>query len=78
MSNPNVNFWTLGQVAEMASDAYLQQQRVAIRGIGELRGNGQLVRRDVLEKCGGWNENSLTDDLDLTFKLHLAGVDIAF
>ncbi|MFT0752360.1 1,2-diacylglycerol 3-beta-glucosyltransferase [Thermostichus sp. MS-CIW-21] len=78
LSNPNVNFWTLGQVAEMASDAYLQQQRVAIRGIGELRGNGQLVRRDVLEKCGGWNENSLTDDLDLTFKLHLAGVDIAF
>ncbi|MFT0813610.1 glycosyltransferase [Synechococcus sp. OH20] len=78
LGNPNVNFWTLGQVAEMASDAYLQQQRVAVRGIGELRGNGQLVRRDVLEKCGGWNEATLTDDLDLTFKLHLAGVDIAF
>ncbi|MFS8899599.1 glycosyltransferase family 2 protein [Synechococcus sp. H65.1] len=78
LSNPNVNFWTLGQVAEMASDAYLQQQRVLIGGIGELRGNGQLVRRDVLEKCGGWNESTLTDDLDLTLKLHLAGVDIAF
>lgn len=78
LSNPKVNFWTLGQVAEMASDAYFQQQRVAVRGIGELRGNGQLVRRDVLEKCGGWNESTLTDDLDLTFKLHLAGVDIAF
>ncbi len=78
VSNPNINFWTRGQVAEMASDSYLQQQRVAVRGIGELRGNGQLVRRDVLEKCGGWNESTLTDDLDLTFKLHLAGVDIAF
>jgi 1,2-diacylglycerol 3-beta-glucosyltransferase len=78
LSNPDVNFWTLGQVAEMASDAYLQQQRVLIGGIGELRGNGQLVRRDVLEKCGGWNESTLTDDLDLTLKLHLAGVDIAF
>ncbi len=78
ISNAGTNFWTRGQVAEMASDSYLQQQRVAVRGIGELRGNGQLVRRDVLEKCGGWNENTLTDDLDLTFKLHLAGVDIAF
>ncbi|MEN9225825.1 MAG: glycosyltransferase family 2 protein [Thermostichus sp. HHBFW_bins_43] len=78
VSNANINFWTRGQVAEMASDSYLQQQRVAVRGIGELRGNGQLVRRDVLEKCGGWNESTLTDDLDLTFKLHLAGVDIAF
>lgn len=76
--NAEQNFWTLGQQAEMALDLHLQQQRTSIGGVGELRGNGQLVRRELLEKCGGWNEATITDDLDLTFKLHLARVDIAF
>ncbi|MDX2272454.1 MAG: glycosyltransferase family 2 protein [Cyanobacteriota bacterium] len=78
ISNAEQNFWTRQQRAEMAYDSYIQRQRIAIGGIGELRGNGQLVRRDVLKKCGGWNEATVTDDLDLTFKLHLAGIDIAF
>ena len=37
--NADVNFWTEGQVAEMALDSYVQQQRIAVGGIGELRGN---------------------------------------
>lgn len=78
IANAKDNFWTRGQEAEMALDSYFQQQRTSIHGLGELRGNGQLVRRDVLQKCGGWNESTLTDDLDLSFKLHLAGVDILF
>ncbi len=78
IANADFNVWTRGQRVEMAFDSYFQQQRIAVEGIGELRGNGQFVRRDVLEKCGGWNEETLTDDLDLTIKLHLAGVDIAF
>jgi len=35
-------FLTQGQVAEMALDSYFQQQRIALGGIGELRGNGQF------------------------------------
>jgi 1,2-diacylglycerol 3-beta-glucosyltransferase len=62
----------------MAFDTYLQQQRIAIGGIGELRGNGQFVRRTALESCGGWNEETITDDLDLTFRLHLDQWDIDF
>lgn len=76
IANASENFWTQGQVAEMALDAYVQQQRIAIGGIGELRGNGQFVRRTALEHCGGWNEETITDDLDLTFRLHLARWDI--
>jgi 1,2-diacylglycerol 3-beta-glucosyltransferase len=76
IANANTNFWTQGQVAEMALDAYVHQQRVAIGGVGELRGNGQFVRRKALESCGGWNEQTITDDLDLTFRLHLAHWDI--
>jgi 1,2-diacylglycerol 3-beta-glucosyltransferase len=78
ISNAPVNFWTKGQMAEMALDSYFQQQRIAIGGIGELRGNGQFVRRTALERCGCWNEQTITDDLDLTIRLHLDGWNIGF
>lgn len=76
IANSDRNFWTRGQVAEMAFDAYCQLKRVTGAGIGELRGNGQFVRRSALQQCGGWNEETITDDLDLTFRLHLTGWDI--
>ncbi|MBD2049080.1 glycosyltransferase family 2 protein [Coleofasciculus sp. FACHB-64] len=78
IANPSLNFWTRGQMAEMALDSYFQEQRIAIGGIGELRGNGQFVRRAALEHCGGWNEETITDDLDLTIRLHLDRWDIEF
>jgi 1,2-diacylglycerol 3-beta-glucosyltransferase len=70
------NFWVRGQMAEMAMDAFMHQQRAAGGGLGELRGNGQLLRREALLDCGGWNEETITDDLDLTFRLHLSQWDI--
>ncbi|MEL6136151.1 MAG: glycosyltransferase family 2 protein [Cyanobacteria bacterium J06628_6] len=78
IANASLNFWTRGQRAEMALDSYYQQQRVALGGIGELRGNGQFIRRDAITQCGGWNEETITDDLDLTLRLHLENWDIAF
>ncbi|MGB3790509.1 MAG: glycosyltransferase family 2 protein [Phormidesmis sp.] len=71
IANAAQNFWTRGQKAEMALDCYMQQRRIAIGGIGELRGNGQFVRREAIAQCGGWNEKTITDDLDLTIQLHL-------
>jgi len=76
IANADTNFWTRGQAAEMGLDLYLQQQRIAVGGVGELRGNGQFVRRQALASCGGWNEATITDDLDLTFRLHLNHWDI--
>ncbi|MEG4205284.1 glycosyltransferase family 2 protein [Microcoleus sp. Pol7_A1] len=78
IANAAVNLWTRGQEAEMALDSFFQQQRIAIGGIGELRGNGQFMRRNALERCGGWNEETITDDLDLTVRLHLDQWDIEF
>ncbi|MBD2105449.1 glycosyltransferase family 2 protein [Nodosilinea sp. FACHB-13] len=72
------NLWTRGQQAEMALDSYFQQQRISLGGIGELRGNGQFVRRAALAQCGGWNEETITDDLDLTLRLHFSGWEIQF
>jgi len=78
IANLSSNLWLQGQDAEMALDTLWQQQRIAIGGIGELRGNGQFVRRQALEACGGWNEKTITDDLDLTLRLHLNDWDIDF
>ena len=76
--NETENFWTKGQAAEMALDSYVQQQRIAVDGIGELRGNGQFVSRTALGSCGGWNEETITDDLDLTIRLHLDNWKVGF
>lgn len=78
IANVSKNGWIRGQTAEMALDSYFQQQRIAVGGIGELRGNGQFVRRAALHRCGGWNEETITDDLDLTIRLHLDRWDIEF
>lgn len=72
------SFLTRGQSSEMMLDAYFQQQRTAIGGLGELRGNGQFLRRSALNRCGGFNEETITDDLDLTLRLNLDGWDVAF
>jgi 1,2-diacylglycerol 3-beta-glucosyltransferase len=76
IANIDTNFLTRGQRTEMSLDAYLQQQRISQGGVGELRGNGQFVRRTALISCDGWNEETITDDLDLTLRLHLTGWEI--
>jgi 1,2-diacylglycerol 3-beta-glucosyltransferase len=76
IANAATNFWTKGQSAEMALDIFFQDRRNRVGGIGELRGNGQFVRRSALIDCGGWNEETITDDLDLTIRLHLGQWDI--
>ena len=78
ISNADTNFLTRCQQMEMSCDAFLQTHRIAVRGISELRGNGMFVRRELLEKCNGWNEDTVTDDLDLCFKLYLTGTEIEF
>jgi len=37
-----------------------------------------LVKREALEEVNGWNNNTLTDDLDLSTRLHIEGWDIRF
>jgi 1,2-diacylglycerol 3-beta-glucosyltransferase len=78
ITNASVNFLTQCQQMEMSCDCFLQTHRIAIGGMTELRGNGMLVKRSLIEKCHGWNEDTLTDDLDLTFKLYLIGAEITF
>lgn len=78
ITNADINFLTRCQQMEMCCDSFLQTHRLAVGGMSELRGNGMLVRRDILDKCQGWNENTVTDDLDLCFRIYLAGFEIEF
>ncbi|MBC6434747.1 glycosyltransferase family 2 protein, partial [Nostoc sp. HG1] len=78
IANAGKNFLTRCQQMEMNCDCFLQTHRIAAAGMTELRGNGMFVRRELLEKCHGWSEDTVTDDLDLTFKLYLAGTEIEF
>ena len=71
--NPQVNLLTRAQAMEMVLDAVIQQGRLAHGGVSELRGNGQLLLRQAIDAAGGFNEDTVTDDLDLSFRLLLAG-----
>jgi len=71
--NAGQSLLTRVQAMEMALDALIQQGRLLGGGVMELRGNGQLLRRPNLEACGGFNEHTVTDDLDLSFRLLTEG-----
>jgi 1,2-diacylglycerol 3-beta-glucosyltransferase len=71
VANPLANWLTRAQAMEMALDAVIQEGRLTRGGVVELRGNGQLLRRDALQAAGGFNEATVTDDLDLSFRLLL-------
>ncbi len=71
--NSQKNLLTRCQAMEMAMDTVIQQGRQAMGGVVELRGNGALLNRKSLDQCGGFNEDTVTDDLDLSFRLLISG-----
>jgi 1,2-diacylglycerol 3-beta-glucosyltransferase len=56
----------------------LQRARQAVGGFVCLAGNGLVVKREALAAVGGWNEEALTEDIDLSVRLHLAGWEIRY
>ena len=78
ISNRNANFLTRCQDNEMALDTHFQVGRDAVKGAVELRGNGELIKRKALEDIGGWNNYTITDDLDMSTRMQIKGWDIRF
>lgn len=76
--NKDYNFLTRCQNNEMTLDTHFQVGRDAVKGAVELRGNGELIKRTALEDIGGWNEQTITDDLDMSTRLHIKGWDVRF
>ncbi len=78
LKNSETNWLTKCQNNEMTIDTSCQVSRNAVKGAVELRGNGELIKRQALEDVGGWNNYTITDDLDLSTKLHIKGWDVRF
>ena len=76
--NKDVNLLTRCQNNEYTMDTQLQVGRDAVKGAVELRGNGELIKREALIDIGGWNNETITDDLDMSTRLHIKGWDIRF
>ncbi len=74
--NSKKNLLTRCQGMEMAMDAVIQEGRLISGGVVELRGNGQLLKRSALDECGGFNEETVTDDLDLSFRFLLSNTPV--
>ncbi len=76
--NKDVNLLTRCQNNEYTTDTHLQVGRDAVKGAVELRGNGELIKREAIEDIGGWNNYTITDDLDMSTRLHIKGWDVRF
>ena len=74
--NRSQNLLTKCQSIEMVMDAFFQIGRLSIGGVSELRGNGQLIKKKILIESGSFNEDTVTDDLDLSLRLLLFGSEI--
>ena len=76
--NKDVNILTRCQNNEYTFDCNLQTGRDSVKGAVELRGNGELIKRVALEDIDGWNNDTITDDLDMSTRLHIKGWDVRF
>lgn len=76
--NKDFNLLTRCQNNEYTLDSHFQMGRDSVKGAVELRGNGELIKRKALEDIGGWNEETITDDLDMSAQLHIKGWDVRF
>lgn len=56
----------------------LQRARQAVGAFVCLAGNGLIVKREALVDVGGWNEEALTEDIDLGVRLTLRGWEIRY
>jgi cellulose synthase/poly-beta-1,6-N-acetylglucosamine synthase-like glycosyltransferase len=55
-----------------------QQARMNLHMVPQYGGTVAGVRKSALDAIGGWNENSLAEDTDLTYRLLLAGWKTAY
>ena len=76
--NKNENILTRCQNNEYTMDAHFQVGRDSIKGAVELRGNGELIKRQAIEDIGGWNNYTIVEDLDMSTRLHIKGWDVRF
>ena len=67
------------QVAEFSSIIGLIKRSQSISGmLFTLSGVILCLRRDILLELGGWSENMITEDIDITWKAQTAGYSVGY
>jgi len=56
----------------------LQAGRWQLLKVATLPGTNFIIRRSVLDQLGGWDEEALTEDSELSIRIYQAGYQIAF
>jgi cellulose synthase/poly-beta-1,6-N-acetylglucosamine synthase-like glycosyltransferase len=65
-------------IESLAFQWIVQAGRWALLGVTTLPGTNFVIRRDVLDRTGGWDEEALTEDAELTIRLYETGRRIRF
>ncbi len=63
---------TLMQDGEQEVDGLIARARLRMGGAAEFRGDGMVIRADVLAALGGWSRDALCEDLELATRWYLA------
>lgn len=76
----NENYNLVTAVGRMMRDLFFVaiQKSKDMRHLGIFCGSGGMIKRKLLEKCGGWPENTVTEDIDVTTMLLADGYYTAF
>jgi len=56
----------------------VQAGRWRLLGVATLPGTNYLIRRQLLEELGGWDEQALTEDAEMSIRIYRAGYLIKF
>ncbi len=56
----------------------LQAGRWMLLRVTTLPGTNYVIRREVIEELGGWDEEALTEDSELSIRIYQAGYEIQF
>ncbi len=73
-SNRHQNWMTRGQ--QFSVDAHFLAEQAGRQAGGDpfqFNGTGAVWRREAIAAAGGWSDDTLADDLDLTFRAYAAG-----
>ncbi|MCP6565122.1 hypothetical protein NL503_27475, partial [Klebsiella pneumoniae] len=72
--NRDESAWTRGQAALLDAHFAVEQEGRSRRArFFGFNGTAGVWRRTAIEAAGGWSASTLTEDLDLSLRAHLAG-----
>ena len=77
----NRGYSLLTRVQAMFLDGHLLLEQTARSRSGRFfnfNGTAGLWRKTCIEEAGGWQHDTLTEDLDLSYRAQLAGVEVCF